>query len=70
MKVEDGLTLDVVSLLIVPRMIGHMAIERRAFRGNHEMATNWHMDSGNGWSVHRMAYVVLEPVEFVVSALE
>ena len=69
MKVEDGLTLDVVSLQIVPRMICHMAIERREFRGNHEMATNC-MDSGNGWSVHKMAYVVLEPVEFVVSALE
>lgn len=59
-----------MSLLIgVPRMICHMAIEKREFRGNHVMATNC-MDSGNGWSVHRTAYVVSEPVEFVVSALE
>ena len=59
----------VLLLIGVPRMICHMAIERREFHGTHGMATNC-MDSGNGWSVPKMAYVVSEPVEFVVSALE
>ena len=45
-----------------------MAIENE-FHGNHGMATSC-MDSGNGWSVHKMAYEVLELVEFAVSALE
>lgn len=67
MEAEDETTLGVVSLLIVPRMIYHMAIENE-FRGNHAMATNC-MDSGTDqWSVHKMVYVVLDPVDFAVSA--
>ena len=69
MEAEDETTLGVVSLLIFPRMIYHMAIENE-FRGNHVMATNC-MDSGTDqWSVHKMVYVVLDPVDFAVSALE
>ena len=45
-----------------------MAIENE-FHGNHGMTTSC-MDFGNGWSVHKMAYEVLELVEFAVSALE
>ena len=64
-------TPDVVSLQIVAvdlGMIYRTAIENE-FHGNHALATNC-MDSEDGWSVHKMAYEVLELVEFVVSVLK
>ena len=62
-------TPDVVSLQIVAVDLGmtyHTAIENE-FHGNHVLATNC---MENGWAVHKMAYEVLELVEFVVSVLK